>query len=130
MVIDLHGKYPRFSLSPDKSQYDRKSGRGETGNLNRLDYLSQGAVLVAPSGYRKSWNVTDRSEGSKADDVGFILELISKVLKEEPAADEDNVNLIGTSNGAGLIYRMIIGTHADRPFRRWKTSNLESELLV
>ena len=101
------------------------SGRGETGNLNRLDYLSQGAVLVAPSGYRKSWNVTDRSEGSKADDIGFILELISKVLKEEPAADEDNVNLIGTSNGAGLIYRMIIGTHADRPFRRWKTSNLD-----
>ena len=118
-IQDFHSAWTNHNM------IGNHSGRGETGNLNRLDYLSQGAVLVAPSGYRKSWNVTDRSEGSKADDVGFILELISQVLKEEPAADEDNVNLIGTSNGAGLIYRMIIGTHADRPFRRWKTSNLD-----
>ena len=47
------------------------------------------------------------------------------MLKEEPIADEDNVNLTGTSNGAALIYRMIIGTHADRPFRRWKILNLD-----
>lgn len=58
------------------------------------------------------------NERSKADDVGFILELITKVLEEEPSADEQNVNLIGTSNGAALIYRIIIATHANRPFRR------------
>ena len=58
------------------------------------------------------------NEKSKADDVAFILELIQKVLEEEPVADEDNVNLFGTSNGAALIYRMIIATQADRPFRR------------
>ena len=91
-------------------------GIGESGNLDRLDYLSHGAVIVAPSGYRKSWNINN--ERSKADDVGFILELIKKVLEERPEADGDNVNLIGTSNGAALIYRMIIATHNDRPFGR------------
>ena len=38
-------------------------------------------MIVAPNGYKKSWNVN--KERSKADDVGFILELITKVLKEE-----------------------------------------------
>ena len=65
------------------------------------------------------------NERSKADDVAFILELISKVVKQEPVADEDNVNLIGTSNGAGLIYRIIIDSLPDRPFRRCKTSSLD-----
>ena len=60
------------------------------------------------------------NERSKADDVGFILKLITKVLEKEPSADEQNVNLIGTSNGAALIYRIIIATQANRPFRRLK----------
>merc|ERR1712141_265373 len=68
MVIDLHDN-------------------GGQGNLRRLSYLADGAVIVAPNGYERSWNVNN--EGSKADDVSFILELIS-----------NNVNLIGTSNGA------------------------------
>ena len=62
------------------------SGIGEWGNLNRLDYLSQDAVIVAPNGYKKSWNVN--KERSNADDVGFILELITKVLEEEESAED------------------------------------------
>merc|ERR1712037_330985 len=97
MVIDLHGN-------------------GGQGNLRRLSYLADGAVIVAPSGYERSWNVND--EGSKADDVSFILELISRVAEEHPAADANNVNLIGTSNGAAIIYRLLIATGIDRPFQR------------
>merc|ERR1719370_948793 len=63
MVIDLHGN-------------------GGQGNLRRLSYLADGAVIVAPSGYERSWNVNN--EGSKADDVSFILELISRVAEEHP----------------------------------------------
>ena len=35
------------------------------------------------------------SEPSKADDVQFTLDLIEKVGQEIPAADMDNVNIIG-----------------------------------
>merc|ERR1719237_928092 len=97
MVIDLHGN-------------------GGQGNLRRLSYLADEAVIVAPSGYERSWNVNN--EGSKADDVSFILELISRVAEEHPAADANNVNLIGTSNGAAIIYRLLIATDIDRPFHR------------
>jgi len=97
MVIDLHGN-------------------GGQGNLRRLSYLADGAVIVAPSGYERSWNVNN--EGSKADDVSFILELISRVAEEHPAADANNVNLVGTSNGAAIIYRLLIATGIDRPFQR------------
>ena len=58
------------------------------------------------------------SEASKADDVQFILDLIAKVGAEIPAADMDNVNIAGTSNGAALTYQILINTGADRPFRR------------
>ena len=84
--------------------------------MRRLSYLADGAVIVAPSGYERSWNVNN--EGSKADDVSFILELISRVAEEHPAADANNVNLIGTSNGAAIIYRLLIATGIDRPFQR------------
>jgi len=97
MVIDLHGN-------------------GGQGNLRRLSYLADEAVIVAPNGYERSWNVNN--EGSKADDVSFILELISRVAEEHPAADANNVNLIGTSNGAAIIFRLLIATGIDRPFHR------------
>ena len=58
------------------------------------------------------------SEKSKADDVQFILDLIAKVGAEIPAADMENVNIAGTSNGAALTYQILINTGADRPFRR------------
>ena len=93
-----------------------RSGNGGQGNLNRLSYLADGAVIVVPSGYERSWNVNN--EGSKADDVSFILELISRVAEEHPAADANNVNLVGSSNGAAIIYRLLIATGIDRPFHR------------
>ena len=58
------------------------------------------------------------AEKSKADDIQFILDLIAKVGEEIPAADMDNVNIAGSSNGAALTYQLLITTGADRPFHR------------
>ena len=117
MVIDLHGidRLDVHSIEVKKDD-DSPPGNGGQGNLRRLSYLADEAVIVAPSGYERSWNVNN--EGSKADDVSFILELISRVAEEHPAADANNVNLIGTSNGAAIIYRLLIATGIDRPFQR------------
>ena len=52
MVVDLHGN-------------------GGSGNLNRLKDMVGSVVLVAPSGYERSWNII--KENSKAPDTEFLL---------------------------------------------------------
>merc|ERR1712128_362963 len=92
-------------------------GNGGQGNTIPVgSWLGDDCIIVAPNGYERSWNVY--TEKSKADDVSFIIDLIAKIGAEIPAADMNNVNIIGTSNGAALTYRMLIETGADRPFRR------------
>ena len=48
---------------------------------------------MAPDGYDGYWNVY--SERCKADDVGFVLELIEKIGEEIPAANMEDVTIIG-----------------------------------
>merc|ERR1719192_791354 len=92
-------------------------GNGGQGNTNVLgSWLGDIAVIVSATGYERSWNVV--KEKSKADDVSFILDLIAKVGAEIPAADMNNVAILGTSNGAALTYRLMIETGKDRPFRK------------
>jgi len=91
-------------------------GNGGQGNVGRLSYLGDNVIIAAPSGYERSWNVN--AEKSKADDVAFLLELIQKVVEQHPAADANDVTLLGTSNGAAITYRMLIETGIDRPFHR------------
>jgi len=92
-------------------------GNGGQGNTQVLGkWLGEDCVIVSADGYERSWNIY--TEKSKADDVGFILNLIAMVGEEIPAADMNNVNIIGTSNGAALTYMLMIQTGADRPFRR------------
>jgi len=98
VVIHLHGN----------------GGQGNTQILGR--WLGSDCVIVSADGYERSWNIF--TEKSKADDVSFIVDLIYKVGAEIPAADMNNVNIIGTSNGAALTYRLMIETGTDRPFRR------------
>jgi len=98
VVIDLHGN-------------------GGQGNLMRLSrWLGEETIIVAPNGYERSWNIY--SENSKAPDVVFIELLIQKVGQDFPAADISDVTLLGTSNGAALIYRMLIELSAPYPFKR------------
>jgi len=98
VVIHLHGN----------------GGQGNTATLSR--WLGDDCIIVSADGYERSWNIY--TEKSKADDVSFIVDLIAKVGTDIPAADMNNVNIIGTSNGAALTYSLIIGTGQDRPFRR------------
>jgi len=97
LVVDLHGN-------------------GGQGNVRRLNFLGDSAVLLAPNGYQRSWNVYN--EKSKADDVSFILDLITKVVEENPVVNRSEVTIMGTSNGAAMIYRLLLETDRDRPFRR------------
>ena len=97
LVVDLHGN-------------------GGQASVRRLNFLGDDAVVVAPSGYQRSWNVYN--EKSKADDVSFILELIKKVVDENPVVNRSDVTIMGTSNGAAMIYRLLLETDRDRPFQR------------
>ena len=78
--------------------------------------MGDSVVVVAPNGYQRSWNVYN--EKSKADDVSFILDLITKVVEENPVVNRSEVTIMGTSNGAAMIYRLILETNRDRSFHR------------
>ena len=81
-----------------------------------MNFLGDDAVVVAPNGYQRSWNVYN--EKSKADDVSFILDLIKKVVDENPVVNRSDVTIMGISNGAAMIYRLLLETDRDRPFQR------------
>ena len=63
-------------------------------------------ILVSAQGYEKSWNVT--KERSKAPDVEFVKRILQDVTRRYPQADNSKVSLIGSSNGAGMVYRLLI----------------------
>ena len=63
-------------------------------------------VVVAPQGYRKSWNISD--EASKAPDVDYFNRIIKDLSNLYPVSDLSNVSLVGFSNGAGYIYSLLI----------------------
>lgn len=91
-------------------------GSGGQGTVRILSYLGDDAVIVAPSGYQRSWNIYN--EKSKADDVSFILEVIRRVGEETSVANTSDVTIVGTSNGAAMIYRLLLETGRERPFHR------------
>merc|ERR1719357_2215288 len=106
-------------------------GNGGQGNTNVLgSWLGDIAVIVSATGYERSWNVV--KEKSKADDVSFILDLIAKVGAEIPAADMNNVAILGTSNGAALTYRLmienVISLHLESSqwYHLWSLHNTET----
>ena len=63
-------------------------------------------ILISAHGYERSWNVTN--ERSKAPDVNFVEMILRDVVSRYPQADDSNVSLIGSSNGAGMVYRLLI----------------------
>lgn len=62
-------------------------------------------VLVAPSGYLKSWDISD--EMSEAPDVEMIEELID-TLQTFSNINPDKIRIWGSSNGAALANRVFI----------------------
>lgn len=63
-------------------------------------------LVVAPQGYQRSWNIS--TERSKAPDVNFIKKMLVDIRRRYPRADRSRVSLIGSSNGAGMVYRLLI----------------------
>merc|ERR1719186_47245 len=102
VVIDLHGS-------------------GGHGTLNRFGRtFADIAVLVAPSGYGRQWNVNaDRSKtATTAPDVEFILELLEVIRVGIPSADMDDVTIVGSSMGGAMLQRLLIEVPAPLPFHR------------
>lgn len=62
-------------------------------------------ILVFAQGYRESWNIV--SERSKADDLGFIEAIVSKLASFENV-DSNNFTIMGSSNGAALVNQIAI----------------------
>jgi poly(3-hydroxybutyrate) depolymerase len=77
---------------------------GNTNYVNQYTFLDQ-YIRIAPQGYNNSWNI-DR-ETSKAPDVDFIRNLILQ-LRTYSNVDASRIVIIGSSNGAALINRLLI----------------------
>ncbi|MDA7527409.1 PQQ-binding-like beta-propeller repeat protein [bacterium] len=67
--------------------------------------LASRYVMVFAQGYRESWNIV--SERSKADDVGFIEDIVRNLAKYENV-DANNFSVMGASNGAALVNQLAI----------------------
>lgn len=81
------------------------NGGNGSGMLNEWKTLVTDHILIAPSGYRKSWNISD--EASEAPDVEMVSDLIDKLSGFENV-DLQRIRIIGYSNGAALANRIFI----------------------
>lgn len=77
---------------------------GNTDYVNQYNFLHQ-YIRIAPQGYQNSWNI-DR-EASTAPDVEFIRDILLQ-LRTYANVDASRIVIIGSSNGAALINRLLI----------------------
>ena len=81
------------------------------GGTNGLTMINQWAsiltdhVLIAPTGYKNSWNVAH--EESKAPDIDMLQSLIT-LLKSYDNIDDTKIRILGFSNGAALANRAYV----------------------
>ena len=82
-------------------------GNGGNGNnsLNQFKNILDCHVVVAPSGYMNSWNISD--ENSEAPDVEMVTDLINQ-LQTYSNINPNKIRIAGTSNGAALANRILI----------------------
>ena len=82
-------------------------GNGGNGNnsLNQFKNILDCHVVVAPSGYMNSWNISD--ENSEAPDVEMVTDLINQ-LQTYSNINPNKIRIAGTSNGAALANRIFI----------------------
>ena len=74
--------------------------------IGQWPQLLAGHLIVSPQGYQRSWNISD--EKSKAPDVEFFQLVVEDIEHRYPNADLSKISLIGFSNGAGFIFRLLI----------------------
>lgn len=82
-------------------------GNGGNGNnsLNQFKNILDCHIVVAPSGYMNSWNISD--ENSEAPDVEMVTDLINQ-LQTYSNINPNKIRIAGTSNGAALANRILI----------------------
>lgn len=77
---------------------------GNTNYVNQYNFLNQ-YIRIAPQGYQNSWNI--ERETSTAPDVEFIRDILLQ-LRTYANVDASRIVIIGSSNGAALINRLLI----------------------
>ena len=75
------------------------------GFMRRHRVMARHYIVICPEGYSRGWNIV--SERSKADDRGFIDEIIKRVA-EHDNVQRENFSIIGSSNGAALVNQLAI----------------------
>ncbi len=76
-----------------------------TGMLAQFQNILDCHILVAPTGYLNSWNISD--ENSDAPDVEMVEDLINN-LQTYSNVNSNQIRIIGSSNGAALSNRVFI----------------------
>ncbi len=82
-------------------------GNGGNGNgmANQMQNIFDCHILVAPSGYLSSWNISN--EQSEAPDVEMVAELVVQ-LQGYQNVNANQIRLLGLSNGGALANRILI----------------------
>lgn len=93
--------------------YFHGNGGQASRSLGMLGYMED-VLFLAPQGYERSWNIF--GERSEAPDVEFLKQILQRIPRNYPQADMENLVLIGSSNGAGIINRIMIEMEA-HPYR-------------
>ena len=81
------------------------NGGNGAGMVNDFSNKLSCHVLVGPSGYMNSWNISN--ENSEAPDVEMVSDLIDS-LKTYSNINPSKIRIIGSSNGAALANRVFI----------------------
>ena len=75
------------------------NGGAGSGMISQYSNLLNDHILIAPSGYGNSWNITE--ETSDLPDIDFLRDLILQ-LKGFPNVNTSHIRVLGSSNGAAL----------------------------
>lgn len=82
-------------------------GNGGNGGpmINQFQSKVTCHVLIAPSGYQNSWNISD--EDSEAPDMEMMMNLIDSLQRYENI-NPNKIRVLGFSNGAALANRVFV----------------------
>lgn len=104
---------PVYVIEPEEKRKDTPviiyfhgAGGNAGGAISKWAKSFPERLVVAPQGYNSRWNI--QGESSSAPDVEFFEEVIAEIGERYEYADMENVSLIGSSNGAGYINRLMI----------------------
>ena len=81
------------------------NGGNGSGMMNQFKNTLKCHILVAPSGYSKSWNICD--EDSDAPDLEMVDALIAQI-QTYSNVNPNKIRILGSSNGAGLANNIFI----------------------